>query len=244
MASYFLSDDLGLNVSRGLVKGATAVHVLGYNPDIDTSTDPETVWYYGGQYPWSTLATANTLHLSSSNTSDTSTVTINGLDSNFNVITETVTLQGTSSVATTKKFLRINDAYYHDTTPNVGDIAFKFANSSGVVVDQIGAGYGQNTTGVYTIPLGKTGYLFMGDCSTNLNKEITVVFRIRLYGSSFRVAHIVELSNGSYNYKFPFPSAIPEKSDLEVYVENTLDNNTRVACNFDLLLVDNPPTIT
>lgn len=240
MASFYLTEDLNLNVSRGLVKDATAVHVMGYNPDIDISTDPETVWSYGGVYPWNALTSANTLHVVSSNTGDTGNVTITGLDNNFNAITETITLNGTTSVATSNSFIRINDMYYQNDTTNIGDILVKFANSSGTVVDEIKAGYGQNSTGIYTIPAGKKGYLYVGDCSTNLNKECTVVFMIRLFGKSFRVQHIVELSSGFYRFEFPFPFQLPPKTDLEVYVMNTLDNNTRVSCNFDILLVNDP----
>lgn len=238
MANYYLTEDPRLNVSRGLVKGATPVHVIGYNPDIDMGSDPETLWSYGGVYPWSTLTTANTLHIVSSNTTDTMSVTIVGLNASHEEITDTVTLNGTTHVATTERFHRINDAY--TSAPNSGNILMKFANTSGVVVDEILAGYGRNTSAIYTIPAGKVGYLYVGDCSTNLNKETTVVFKMRFENGSTQVVHVVELSNGSYRYEFPFPPAIPEKTDLEVYVMNTLDNNTRVSCNFDILLVDTP----
>jgi len=240
MANFFLTEDLNLNIARGLVKDAQHVHVLGYNPDIDTGTDPETVWTYGGVYPFSTMTAANTLVLTSSNTDDTINVVITGLDNDYKVITETIALNGTTPVSTTKKFIRINDAHTNGTGLNAGNIIFRFANASGVVVDEIYAGYGQNTTGIYTVPAGMTGYLYTGDVSTNRNKETTLVFRIKLTDGSLRVAHIAEIGNGSYRYDFPVPSQLPERSDLEVFVINTLDNNTRVACNFDLVLVKNP----
>lgn len=237
MAKHYI-DDFKLNLSRGHVNGATLVHVLGYNSDIDTGTDPETVWTVGGVYPWDALNTADKLYVSSSSASDTCQVTITGLDTNFAEIAETITLTGTTAVATTRNYLRINDAY--TSAVNVGTISMRIGSSSGTIVDSIAAGYGHNTTGIYTIPAGKTGYLYAGDSSTNRNKETTIVFRIRLYDGSMRVAHIAEVSNGSYRYDFYHPQALPEKTDLEVYVINTLDNNTRVACNFDIVLLDKP----
>lgn len=239
MANYYLTEDPHLNVARGLVKGARHVHVLGYNPDIDTGTDPETVWVTGGVYPWDTLVSANTIYYSSNNAADNMTLVVTGLDNNFNEVTDTITLSGTTPVAGAVKLLRINDVYTNNGV-NVGEISMRFANSTGTVVDSIAVGYGQNTTGIYTVPAGKTAYLYAGDASTNLNKETTIVFRIRLHDGTMRVAHIAELSNGAYRYDFHIPQALPEKADLEVYVMNTLDNNTRVACNFDLLLVDSP----
>lgn len=238
MGNYYPTDDVRLNIARGLVNKASHIHVLGYNPDIDTGTDPETVWSYGGAYPWDTLTSANTLYIESSNTTDTMDLVITGLDNDFNEFTEIVTLNGTTPVATTGKFIRINDAYLGSNI-NAGDINFRFANTLGTVVDHMRAGYGQNTSGIYTIPAGKTGYLYAGDASTNINKETTIVFRIRLQTGGMRVAHIAELSNGSYRYDFYFPQRLPEKADIEVYVVNTLDSNTRVGCNFDIVLIDN-----
>jgi hypothetical protein len=186
------------------------------------------------------MTAANTIVLTSSNTADTINVLITGLDNDYKVITETITLNGTSPVSSTKKFLRINDAHTSGNGVNIGNIIFKFANASGIVVDEIYAGYGQNTTGIYTIPDGMTGYLYTGDATTNRNKDTTIVFRIRLPDGSLRVAHIAEVGAGSYRYDFPIPAQLPGRSDLEVFVVNTLDNNTRVACNFDLVLVKNP----
>jgi len=237
MAKHYI-DDFKLNLSRGLVQGATQVHVLGYNPDIDTGTDPETVWVTGGQYPWAALNTAAKLYLSSDSASDTCQVTITGLGANFVQIIETITLNGTTAVATTNNFIRINDAY--TSAVNVGTVSMRIGSAGGAVVDSIAAGYGQNTTGIFTVPAGKIGYLYAGDASVSLNKETTIVFRIRLQDGSMRVAHIAEISNGAYRYDFHFPQMLPQGTDLEVYVMNTLDNNTRVACNFDIVLLDSP----
>jgi hypothetical protein len=238
MAKHYI-DDFKLNVSRGVVQGTTQVHVLGYNPDIDPSSDPETVWFTGGAYPWEALSTAKTLHITSTSSSDTMGLVITGLNTNFVQVTETITLTGTTPVVTSNQYLRINDAYTLNGV-NVGTIDMRVDSNSGTIVDSIAPGYGQNTTGIYTIPAGKVGYLYAGDASVGMNKQTTVVFRMRLVNGSLRVAHIAEISNGAYRYDFHFPQILPEKTDIEVYVINTQDQNTRVACNFDIVLLDKP----
>ena len=227
-------------VAEGNITGHAFVHKFGYNPDIDTATDPETIWSHGGLYPWGALdGAAQTLYVKSSSASDTMPVTFYGLDNNGVEISDTVTLTGTVAVTTTKQFKRIYRAFVTNTVENVGEITWHTASGTGTVVCAIAAGEGQTLMALYSIPAGKTGYLYTGDCSLNLNKEITIKFYVRYPGSPFRIAHVVELSGTSYRYDFPFPPTLPAGTDIEVRVDNANDNNCRVAANFDILLIDN-----
>jgi len=234
MSKYI--EDFNLNVARGATQGVTHVHRIGYNPDIDTGTDPETVWTHGGLYPWSAWNTAGTLSVVSSSASDVTPVIITGLDANMVEQTETITLTGTTPVVTTKQFKRITDIMV-TTTTNVGEIDVSKGSD---VVACVLAGEGRSSNAFYTVPAGKTGYLYCGDCSVNLNKEITVKFYVRRPGSAFMIAHVVELASASYRYDFPFPEALPAGTDLEVRVDNANDNNCRVSANFDILLLETP----
>lgn len=235
MAKRYI-DDFNLNVSRGLVQGVTAVHRFGYNPDIDTNSDPETVWCHGGLYPWSVFDTAGTLSIVSTSTSDTSTLTVNGLDNNLAEQTETITLTGTTPVVTTKQFKRVFDISMN-TASNVGNVR---ASKNSTVIADILPGEGTCKHAMYTIPAGKTGYLYTGDCSVNLNKEVTIKFYTRLSGGIFRITHVIELASTNYRYDFTFPQPLPAGTDLEVRVDNANDSNCRVSANFDLILVDTP----
>ena len=238
MKKYYNIDER-LNVSRGLVLGTTLVHRCGYNPDVDTSSDPETIWSYGGLYPWSLLANAEILTVTSSNTADTMNVTVIGLDENLLETQETITLNGTTPVTGEVAFKRVNDLIVTDSSENVGEItAYTQANNSNVVA-HIPSGEGQSLEGFYTIPANKTGYLYCGDVAINRSKEATIKFYVRELGSPFRVAHIIELSEASYRYDYPFPVPIPSGADVEVRLDNANDNNIRVSCNFDILLLDN-----
>jgi hypothetical protein len=233
------NEEFYLQLARGHISNHSVIHNFGYNPDIDTGTDPETVWTYGGLYPWSALDIEQTLYVKSSSVEDTMSVTILGLDNNGLSISETITLTGTSAVTTTKKFKRIQRAFCIGTANHEGSITMHTVNDVGSVVGHIAATEGQTLMAIYTIPADITGYLLTGDCSVNLNKEVTIKFYIRQPGGIFRIAHVVELCSGSYRYDFRVPQAISAGSDLEIRVDNANDNNCRVSANFDIILIDN-----
>jgi hypothetical protein len=89
-----------LQISRGQVGWHEPVHKFGFNAAVGTGL--ETVWAEGGLYSY--LGTASTLYISSSSTDDTGagtgarTVTVSGLDNNFDEKIETVTLNGQAGV--------------------------------------------------------------------------------------------------------------------------------------------------
>lgn len=241
MIKYYITDEK-LNVSRGLVLGTELVHRCGYNPQVDTTSDPETVWTYGGLYPWSLLANAEVLTLASSNTADTMAVTVIGLDNDLLPLQATITLTGTTPVTTGEvAFRRVNDFIVNDGAENVGEIIAYTESTNTNVVAHIPAGEGQSQEAFYTVPAGKTGYLYCGDACIGTKSDGTIKFYVREPGKPFRIAHIAEISGNSYRYDFPFPVPLIAGSDLEVRLDNAGSNGIRVSANFDILLVDNIP---
>lgn len=238
MPSYYIANEQ-LNISRGLVKGTTIVHIPAYNGAVDTTTDPETVWTHGGLYPWSALtAGGNHLSITSTSGSDTMQLLITGLDPSLNQITETVTLAGLTPVVTTKLFRRVRSLLVLGDTPNTGSID---ANIGTSCVGHIEVGDSQSLNSCFTVPAGKTGYLYCGDASINsYNKDAVVRFYVRQPGTAFTVAHVVCLPGKPYRYDFPFPIPMPAGTDLEVRVDEVSDNNCKVSVNYSLLLVDTP----
>jgi hypothetical protein len=226
-----------MQVAQGLIAGHTVEQVTGYNP----STSPgDAVWSGGIAYPWSSLATAQTLYIKSStnNATDRSMpILIDGLDANYINQTEVVTLNATDSrtaVATTKQFLRIHNVMCYGTETNVGDITTTVTSGSGTIVSKISSGRGAAKAGVYTVPAGYTGYLFKGDASST---AATVVnFMGRYYGKAFMVLHVAIVDNSTYIYDFPFPMTLPEKTDMYTTIEA---GSGKTAVNYEILLVAN-----
>ena len=95
--------DFYLAVAKGDFTGYSNVSKFGYNPTVGSS-DYESIWEGSNAYPW--MSAADQLEVLSSSANDTSagtgarTVELQGLDSSWNLLTETVTMNGTSAVTT------------------------------------------------------------------------------------------------------------------------------------------------
>ena len=211
----------------------TQVFKHGFNPNCQNSVR-ESIWGGSEIYYWSAWNTTGTLSLVSS-AADTGDVTIIGLDTNFNVQTDTVTLTGTTPVVTTTTWARINDMYYTDGTENAGDIT---ATRGASVVGYIPATYGSAQMAQYTVPAGYTGFLFQGLANIGKGNDGTGEFRYRLYNSTWQSAFIFLLYESTFQYKFTTPFVLPEKTDLDVTLTASV-SGTAVGCAYDLILVAN-----
>ena len=239
MAYVAYLEDEKIKISRGMVKGASFIHKFGAVPSLATNTTG-TVWDKNDTvYPWATWATAGIVNVDSSSASDVGkSVTVVGLDENYNQISETITLTTQTNNNSSNSFIRIFRAFVSDGETNVGQISIQ-RNTTDVAV--ISAGYGQTLMAVYTVPAGYTGYLYKGTCSAQAGADGTGNMFVRYFGqSSFRIGHSFEVSGsgGQYIYDFSFPIPIPEKSDIDVRI-TTRSNNGRYTAAFDLLLVQN-----
>lgn len=225
-----------LQVARGQIPGHTFNHKFGAVPSMSINTTGS-VWDINDTlYPWSAFTTAGTLSVARADAADANkTITIQGLDANYNEISENVTLTAASGNLTTKSFIRVYRAFmYNGSTTNVGNIT---VSKGGTNVLRINAGKGQTLMAVYTVPAGYTAYISQGVMSVQSGADATGSFFIRIGGqSAFRIAHTFEVTSGNYVYSFSYPVGFPEKSDLDVRA-SVRSNNARVTAAFDILLV-------
>jgi hypothetical protein len=237
--SYFNWDEnFNLNVSRGKVRGASMIHKFGAVPEV-ANASTGTVWDKPTTiYPWSAFDTAGPITASIANASDNGKqVLVLGLDENYEEIEELFTLSSASTVAGIVNFKRVFRAFVtNGSTDNVGDINF---TKSGSDVLRITAGKAQTLMAIYTVPAGKTGYLYQGACSAQAGSDATGNMYVRYFGQqAFRIGHSFEVSgNAVYDYNFTFPIQIPEKSDIDVRV-TVRTNKGRYTAAFDLLLLE------
>ena len=237
MPQYFPMDNLFLNIARGLVKGTSFIHKFGAVPAMSTNTTG-TVWDINDTvYPWSAWDTAGTITVDRASTSDANkSVTVVGLDSDYNELTETIVLATPTGNASTNSFIRVFRAFIVDGSTNVGLISIKKGNTT---VAAITATKGQTLMAIYTIPAGHTGYLMKGTASAQAGADATGDMFVRYAGqSSFRIGHAFEVSGagGQYLYDFATPIPIPAKSDIDVRIV-TRSNNGRYTAAFDLILI-------
>jgi len=238
-----------LQVSRGQIQGHSVVTIAGYNSNVDTTWAMIT--------PVGTLsyaATALQMTVSSSSANDTSagtgarTVVVNGLDANYAVISETVTLNGQTAVTMTNSFLRVNSIVVATAGSGLENAGIIYVGSgtvtSGVpatIYNVIQAGFNTTTSSQYTIPAGYTGYLTVARIGLAQDAGTTLITaRTRFVGTTglAMTGPIIVANNGISTIDFQYPIAIPEKVRLQgEAIGGAVDNEA--AGFFEIVLVKN-----
>jgi len=221
MASYYYpSEDQKLNIARGLVKGTSVRNIFGYNSSVNNAFKP--LWELESVY---TYPTQNlTMDVVSTNTNDTDvTVKIVGLDSDYNELSETLTLNGTSTVTSNNEYFRINDVI---TIAGNADGNVNVTNSS-VTYARIRAGDGRNQASIYTVPANTCFYLYRIDgFSATASGSQYVVFRNEVTNSSnvtFRVAETTFINQMNIQRRLPFK--YDAKSDIQFQCKSSASTN-------------------
>ena len=237
------------NISEGKVLKTSYIHKFGRNPNIGGA--PETVWMRGGIYTY--LTSPSTVYVSSNNGNDAAggtgarTVTVQGLDVNYNSVEETLTVGGSASTA---EFLRVFRAFVVNAGSfgtNIGDVLVSTgAGGGGTVLADIGTigtgstfGLGQTQLSLYTIPANCTGYLTTWNVGIGAyNSSATVSLYTREYASGnlgFRTRDIIDVPGGYHTRNYGIPLRIPAKTDIEVRA--IASTGTTVSASFDLITV-------
>jgi hypothetical protein len=237
--------DAGLTQAAGLIDGRTTGNKTGRNANIDIGT--EDVISQGGLYTPPTVARVH--NIVSSSASDTSagvgarTITINGLDSNYSDISEIVTLNGTTLVATVNSYIFINRmtcTTVGTSETNVGNITAT-AVTDATISAQIIASGGQSQLGVYQVPLGKTMYLSNFNASARVSGggAGTAVLHLmtRTFGGVWikRQTIMINLTGNSFVERmYKNPLVLTEKTMVKIQVTSDT-NNMDVTCAFDYI---------
>lgn len=240
MGNYFFNDER-MNIARGLLKGVSDTHKFGAVPAM-SQNQTGTVWDINDTvYPWSAFSSASAVTLDRANAGDAGkTITIEGLDANYESVTDTCVLTNATGNTTTSgtTFIRVFRAYVSAGADNLGNIDIKVSTT---VVARITATKGQTLMAIYTIPAGYTGYLIQGTGTVQSGADATGNIFVRYFGQdAFRIGHSFEVSGagGQYMYEFSVPRVIPEKSDIDVRA-SVRSNNARFTAAFDIILKQN-----
>jgi hypothetical protein len=239
-----------LQVARGQIQGHRNVTVFGFNPDVDTAQ--VSVWPLPSLITFPAAALQMTV--SSTSADDTAagtgarTVVVQGLDANYNEVTETVTMNGQTAVTMSASLLRVNYAYVATAGSGnsaAGDIYIGTGTvTAGVpatAYDIIKFDYNNTTTGSYTVPASYTAYVSQGLFSagqTGGSNQVQGRLLTRGTNNIRMTAAITSLNNGVADYVFEYPLAVPEKTTIEATAIGSSTNNA-VSSMFILLLVKN-----
>lgn len=224
------------------------------NTDVDTATAPEDVWGGGGLYTGfpADSVTPEKFAVFSSSANDTAagtgarTVLITGLDSSYNEISETITLNGVTPVLTANTYRRFVRAQVltSDGTPtnsafNAGTITIRYQTTTAYVFSVMPAGYNNTREGNYTIPAGYSALLMKIDAYVNLASSAVVYgeFYIRPFGVSPRLSRPFVASDSlQFTAELTGGLLLSEKTDIIPRVMSSSANNVPIYCVYELLL--------
>ena len=225
-------------LAAGELDGYSAVHKFGII-DGTIGTGWSTIWAEGENIgaqlaPWREIGDAGVVTVTSSLAGDTTDVTLEGLDADYNFQSETLTLAGTADVVGTKTWHRINRMFMVTET-NVGNVT---ATIGADIVSSIKVGRGQTLQAFYTVPAGKTAYLTHMQVSSSKNQAVEASLFVRPLGGAFRVTGGTMLYQMEHTIHYSSPIPITEKSDIDFRAIGAA--NGVLSASFDLILVDNP----
>ena len=243
---YYLGDSKhaeGIHIANGQMLGASHINKFGYTgADVNGTA---TIWdgtAVNGATGYTYLDAPTTLRVESDdNGDDGASYLIEGLDVNYNPISESITTDANTGVGTgTQQFLRVFRARITSNGGvNSGNVSIK-NSANDVLLAYIIDGNGQTLMSIYTVPAGKTAYLFKLHGSVDkANVGVQFMFFETLFGGSTNIKHMSGTQGGNpIDYDYCVPLRFEEKSDLEMKVK------TAASCGaggiFDLILVDNP----
>lgn len=202
----------GIKIQYGGYPELKGWEAAGYNPNVGTNF--ETIWDGSNVYSFPASALQMTVSSAAGATDDGVDVTILGLDTDYNEITETVTLDDSSAGAatTTNSFLRINRAFVSNGQAPTADITIANGGTTYALIDSP-----NNTTemAIYTVPAGKRAYLVYASISLEKQKEVIAKLIARKQGGVFVTSGKIGTTR-SFERHWVIPPVFDEKTDIQI----------------------------
>jgi len=242
-----MTSNLLVSVSKGEFSDLNGIQKFGRNSEVDTGSDPETVWEAGGLKVWQT--SAQTVNISSSSSNDDAspggtgarTVELEGVDGSYVHVLDTVSLNGTSTVTSTQSFLNVYRARVLTAGSggsNDGTLTGSYSSSAD---DAFGilSGFNRTQLAFYTTAAGETGLIL----AVNVYpfKQASASYEVTLFVRNFGGLFELRGTFGGHTQAsgipvlFPIPFNIPEKSDIEFRIQEVSSNNVAIAVDFLIL---------
>jgi hypothetical protein len=176
-------------------------------------------------------AAAATISVVSSSVNDTAagtgarTLYIEGLDSNYLVISETITLNGATPVVTANSYLRVNYAYILTAGSggvNAGNIT---GTLSANPIFYIEANQGQAHQLQYTVPAGKSLLVMSTRYGTGRFQstgDLHILGQVRPFGLAWRSIQDIYLYQDIYSPVAVGGEILPAKTDIRALIVSTV----------------------
>ena len=231
MISNVFNIPFGVSVQRGDVNNFQAIQKFGYNDSIGTSF--ESITDAGGDYTFITSAGTATATSSNTTSDNNGTVEIQGLDSNYDLATETLTIGGSASTTSFIRVFRAKMVNANTGNANVGTITITVSSTN---VAQIQPTYGQTLMCVYTIPRKYRGYLVQLDVGSSKDLENEILLRIKQIdnGNAWNTRSFITTRGGFVEKNFHVPEIINAKTDIEL--RGKASATSSISGGFELIL--------
>lgn len=198
-----------LQVSRGQIRGHQSINIFGYQPLVGTT--PIAIWENATPFIYPSSAVRMTI---TGTDADTSQVLINGLDANYNAISEVIALNGTNGVLTTNFFFRINNMIVIAGNP----AATVTATNNGNTYAKINTGIGRTQASIFTVPAGHTFYLNRVNAFSSLagGSNNFAIYKVKSINPSGTVIGVLQAPfTTQYEAVRVVPFAYAEKTDIQ-----------------------------
>jgi len=240
MTQHGRTEPFDLQVARGQIPYHSVVNIYGYQSTVGASFIP--IWENNTAYTYPASAISM---LMTGTGSDTAKVQINGLDANYNPITETVTLNGSTGVATTNNYFRVNGLVVVSGNPAANVTLTSSDGNTSNTYAKIVTGIGKSQNTWYTVPANNTFYLTRSQvfstataiASTGYNSYQVVTI------SSTGVQQVLTKRpfTGNFEIRRVVPTAYVAGTDIQ-WQANTNSGNSTVAVSLEGYLVKNDGT--
>lgn len=228
-------------------KGWSVIHKFGRLSDVGIGSTPEDIWDGDGLYPFPSATAVTTVVSDSTDDDDggigVNTIFVEGLDSDYNSLTEQATMNGTTTVTLTNQFLRVfrvSTILVGSSESNIGTIQVKHGAT---VLAQIGPSLGQTLMAIYTIP-NDLGIAYLANwymvAWRQAAASVEVAFQVKKVGEGWQTEELIGINTqgGSpWDYKFPYWVELPKKADVRCRVIEATANNMSVSAGFDVIFV-------
>ena len=216
------------DIAEGNVADHSAFRRFGTNNDVGQAN--EILAPIGGTYVWSTAA--ESLHVVSTDVNDivaganagARTLWIQGLNANYEIISETVAMNGQTVVHTVNLYLRLlrsRAVTVGASGVNEGTITIK-NHAETATYNSIPIGEGRSNYAIWTVPLGATAYVTSWHGSEDSSKGTAISLWFREYGRSWEKLREVHTLDGSFDDPIEIPFRFSAKTDIMMQAKGVL----------------------
>jgi len=217
-------------IATGEIDDATSVSKFGYNGQVGTAW--ETVWDGNNVYTY--IDTASVATVTSSDTDDnTGTVKISGVDANYDLVDETLTIGGSAGVVEFYRVFRAELVTANTGIANVGTLTVTVDSKSAAIIAPTN---GQTLMAIYTVPTRKKAYLIQLDVGSSKDAENEIRVMVKKNGQVQNTKDFISIRGGFVTKPYSIPLYIPAESDIEIQAQSGA--TSAVSAGFELVLVD------